>query len=93
MHRRLVGSRQPSHLHGHSHRSILQNAQINRVVPTNSFTINTSEISHELTNKKFPYQSIDSGKFYKKIESKLSANSNVSFYENLKDFMKISIFT
>ena len=51
----------------------------------NSFTINTSEISHELTNKKFPYQSIDSGKFYNKISSKLSNNSNVSFYENLKE--------
>ena len=51
----------------------------------NSFTINTSEISHELTNKKFPYQSIDSGKFYNKISSKLSTNSNVSFYENLKE--------
>ena len=51
----------------------------------NNFTINTSEISHELTNKKFPYQSIDSGKFYNKISSKLSSNSNVSFYENLKE--------
>ncbi len=51
----------------------------------NSFTINTSEISHELTNKRFPYQSIDSGKFYNKINSKLSTNSNVSFFENLKE--------
>ena len=30
----------------------------------NNFTINTPDSSHELTNKKFPYQSIDSGKFY-----------------------------
>ena len=51
----------------------------------NNFTINTSESSHELRNKKFPYQSIDSGKFYNKISSKLSTNSNVSFYENLKE--------
>ena len=36
----------------------------------NNFTINTSENSHELTNKKFPYQSIDSGKFYNKISFK-----------------------
>ncbi len=50
-----------------------------------NFTINTSESSHELTNKKFPYQSIDSGKFYKKINSKLSANSNVSFFKNLNE--------
>ena len=51
----------------------------------NNFTINTSESSNELTNKKFPYQSIDSGKFYKKINSKLSTNSNVSFFKNLSE--------
>ncbi len=51
----------------------------------NNFTINTSENSHELKNKKFPYQSIDSGKFYNKISSKLSNNSNVSFYKNLSE--------
>ena len=51
----------------------------------NNFTINTSESSHELTNKKFPYQSIDSGKFYKKVNSKLSTNSNVSFFRNLSE--------
>ncbi len=51
----------------------------------NNFTINTSESSHELRNKNFPYQSIDSGKFYKKINSKLSGNSNISFFKNLGD--------
>ncbi len=51
----------------------------------NHFTINTSENSNELTNKKFPYQSIDSGKFYKKINSRLSTNSNVSFFKNLNE--------
>ena len=51
----------------------------------NNFTINTSESYHELTNKKFPYQSIDSGKFYKKINSKLSTNSNVRFYKSLSE--------
>ena len=51
----------------------------------NNFTINTPENSNELTNKKFPYQSIDSGKFYKKINSKLSTNSNVSFFKNLSE--------
>ncbi len=49
----------------------------------NNFTINSSEISHELGNKNFPYQSIDSGKFYEKINSKLSLNANISFYDNL----------
>ena len=51
----------------------------------NNFTINTTENSNELTNKKFPYQSIDSGKFYKKINSKLSTNSNISFFRNLNE--------
>jgi len=51
----------------------------------NNFTINTSESYHELTNKKFPYQSIDSGKFYKKVNSKLFTNSNISFFKNLSE--------
>ena len=51
----------------------------------NNFTINTVENSYELNSKKFPYQSIDSGKFYKKINSNLSANSNISFFKNLNE--------
>ena len=50
-----------------------------------NFTINTSESSNELINKNFPYQSIDSGKFYNKINSKLSNNSNISFFKNLSE--------
>ena len=50
-----------------------------------NFTINSPDSSRELTNKKFPYQSIDSGKFYKKINSKLSTNSNISFFKNLNE--------
>ena len=51
----------------------------------NNFTINTSERSHELRNKDYPYQSIDSEKFYRKINSKLSANPNVIFFKNLSE--------
>mgnify|MGYP001428997896 FL=1 len=51
----------------------------------NNFTINTSEDSHELVNKKFPYQSIDSGLFYEKINLKLSNNPNINFFKNLKE--------
>ena len=51
----------------------------------NNFTINTAEGFRELSNKSFPYQSIDSEKFYKKINSKLSTNSNVSFFKNLNE--------
>ena len=51
----------------------------------NNFTINTSEGSRELINKKFPYQRIDSGKFYEKINLKLSKNPNVNFFKNLSE--------
>ncbi len=51
----------------------------------NNFTINTSEKSHELISNEFPYQSIDSGKFYEKINSKLSNNSNVNFFKNISE--------
>ena len=51
----------------------------------NNFTINTNQSMHELNSIKFPYQSIDSGKFYEKINSKLSLNSNVSFFKDLNE--------
>ena len=50
-----------------------------------NFTINTSENTNELNSSKFPYQSVDSGKFYDKINSKLSLNSNISFFNNLNE--------
>ena len=51
----------------------------------NNFTINLSENSQELTSKNFPYQSIDSKKFYEKINLKLSFNQNVSFFKRLDE--------
>ena len=51
----------------------------------NNFTINTTENFHELKSSEFQYQSIDSGKFYKKILSKLSGNSNIVFFKNLNE--------
>ncbi len=51
----------------------------------NNFTINTKEGFNKLNSSKFPYQSIDSGKFYKKINSKLSKNSNISFFKDLNE--------
>ena len=50
-----------------------------------NFSINTSEISSELRNKKYPYQSIDSGKFYEKINLKLSANKNIKFFKDIEE--------
>jgi len=51
----------------------------------NNFTINTSEGFRELSNKSFPYQSINSEKFYKKINSRLYSNTNVKFFKNLNE--------
>ncbi len=51
----------------------------------NNFTINTPENSHELRNKNFPYQSIDSGKFYRKVNSKLYDNPNINFFKNTSE--------
>tara|TARA_B100001057_G_C22834419_1_gene944672 strand:+ start:585 stop:1655 length:1071 start_codon:yes stop_codon:yes gene_type:complete len=48
-----------------------------------NFTLNTSDDSHELRTSKFPYQSIDSGKFYEKINSRLSKNKNINFFKYL----------
>ena len=48
-----------------------------------NFSINTSELSHELRNERYPYQSIDSEKFYNKIISKLSSNKNIKFFRNI----------
>ena len=51
----------------------------------NNFSINTTQNSHELNSVNFPYQSINSGKFYEKINLKLSSNPNVSFFKGLSE--------
>ena len=51
----------------------------------NNFSINTTQSSHELNSINFPYQSINSGKFYEKINLKLSSNPNVSFFKGLSE--------
>ena len=48
----------------------------------NNFTINSRYGSHEMKNKKYPYQTIDSGLFYKKVINRLKRNQNIQF---LKD--------
>jgi lycopene beta-cyclase len=51
----------------------------------NNFSINTSDASHELRNEKYPYQSINSEKFYNKVNLKLSANKNIQFFKNIDE--------
>ena len=51
----------------------------------NYFSINTPSKSNELKTKKFPYQSIDSGLFYKKINNELTKNNNIKFFKNINE--------
>ena len=51
----------------------------------NNFSINTSFKSLELETKNFPYQSINSELFYKKINNKLSKNKNIHFFKNINE--------
>ena len=51
----------------------------------NNFSINTPKKSIELKSENYPYQSIDSGRFYNKINSVLSKNKNIFFCKNLQE--------
>ena len=58
----------------------------------NNFSIKTANSSKNIKCDNFPYQSIDSGLFYKKINEKLKKNKNISFYKDLKDLNTKSSF-
>jgi lycopene beta-cyclase len=49
------------------------------------FSIKTSSNSKIIKCDNLPYQSIDSGLFYKKINDKLEKNKNIKFFKNIKD--------
>ena len=49
----------------------------------NNFTINSLYGSHEMVNKQYPYQTIDSGLFYKKIIDSLKKNQNIQFLKDI----------
>ena len=48
----------------------------------NNFSINSKSGSHEVLNKDYPYQTIDSGLFYNKILNKIKKNKNIEFFKN-----------
>ncbi len=50
----------------------------------NNFSINIPNKTKHLQCKNYPYQSIDSGLFYEKINNKLKENKNISFYKDIK---------
>ena len=56
----------------------------------NNFSINTSSKSLELKTKNFPYQTINSDLFYKKINNKLSKNNNIYFFKNINEINTIN---
>ena len=50
-----------------------------------NFSINTPNKTNYLECKKYPYQSIDSGLFYEKINNRLRENKNIYFFKDLKE--------
>tara|TARA_B100001057_G_scaffold9171_1_gene8403 strand:+ start:1024 stop:2091 length:1068 start_codon:yes stop_codon:yes gene_type:complete len=50
-----------------------------------NFTVNIPEFTNHLQCENYPYQSIDSGLFYKKINTKLKENKNIFFFKDLKE--------
>jgi len=51
----------------------------------NNFSINSPSGSQELKTESFPYQSIDSGLYYRKINTLLSKNKNIQFFKNINE--------
>ena len=48
----------------------------------NNFSINSKLGSHEVVNNEYPYQTIDSGLFYRKVLNQLKQNKNIQFFKN-----------
>ena len=50
-----------------------------------NFTINIHGKTNYLECKNYPYQSIDSELFYKKINNRLKENKNISFFKDISE--------
>ena len=50
-----------------------------------NFSINTPGKTNFLECKNYPYQSIDSGLFYEKINNRLKENKNIFFFKDIKE--------
>ena len=50
-----------------------------------NFSINIPNKTKFLECSKYPYQSIDSGLFYKKVNEKLKKNKNIYFFKNISE--------
>tara|TARA_B100000963_G_scaffold359497_1_gene386986 strand:- start:907 stop:1974 length:1068 start_codon:yes stop_codon:yes gene_type:complete len=50
-----------------------------------NFSINVPGETKHVECKNFPYQSVDSGLFYEKINAKLKENKNICFYKSIEE--------
>jgi len=57
-----------------------------------NFSINSPTGTKHVQCDNYPYQSIDSGLFYKKTINKLKENKNISFLKNIKDINQNNCF-
>jgi lycopene beta-cyclase len=57
-----------------------------------NFSINMPGKTNHILCNEYPYQSIDSGLFYEKINKKLKDNKNITFLKNLKEINSKSSF-
>ena len=57
-----------------------------------NFSINLPSKTKHLKCKNYPYQSIDSGLFYEKINSKLKENKNINFFKNIEEVNQNNAF-
>ena len=58
-----------------------------------NFTINIPKKTNHLECVNYPYQSVDSGLFYEKINNKLKENKNISFFKDISEINpKILLF-
>ncbi len=53
-----------------------------------NFSVNIPGKTNYLECKNFPYQSVDSGLFYEKINNKLKKNENIFFFKNIEEINK-----
>ena len=57
-----------------------------------NFTVNIPKNTSYLQCTSYPYQSIDSGLFYEKINNKLKENKNISFFKNIGEIYSKNSF-
>ena len=50
-----------------------------------NFSINSNLGSNEIVSREYPYQTIDSGLFYKKVLDQLTKNKNIQFFKDSEE--------